>query len=39
MPTNVLWQADIAFFDSGELAIHMERDGITNVTFKLLKTE
>ncbi|WP_412550800.1 hypothetical protein [Shimia sp. MIT910701] len=28
-----------AFFDSEELAMHMERDGITNVTVKLLKPE
>jgi len=39
MPTHVLWQADIAFFDSEELAIHMERASITNVTVKLLKPE
>ncbi|WP_164644948.1 hypothetical protein [uncultured Shimia sp.] len=28
-----------AFFESEELAMHMERDGITNVTVKLLKPE
>ena len=28
-----------AFFGSEELAMHMERDGITNVTVKLLKPE